>query len=82
MEERLAMSINETAKRIGASSTAVRRWVRDGELPSVRIAGRIFIPYEALRKRLGLEFDLARDRLDSLDSEGQHPKGSESQQES
>jgi excisionase family DNA binding protein len=48
----LTMSVREAAEALGASTTAVRRWIKSGELPAVRIGGRIFITHDGLRKRL------------------------------
>ena len=50
--ERLTLTVPETAKALGASSTSVWRWIKTGDLPSVRIGGRVFIPRDALRRRL------------------------------
>ncbi len=50
--EREAISIDETAEKIGASPKAVRKWISEGELPHVRIGRRIFIPLAGLRERL------------------------------
>ncbi len=50
--ERLALSVRETARALGASPASVWRWITSGELPAVRIGGRVFIPHEALRRRL------------------------------
>ena len=47
----LTMSVREAAEALGASTTAVRRWIKSGELPAVRIGGRIFITHDGLRKR-------------------------------
>ena len=48
----LTMSVREAAEALGASTTAVRRWIKSGELPAVRIGGRIFITHDGLRRRL------------------------------
>jgi excisionase family DNA binding protein len=48
----LTMSVREAAEALGASTTAVRRWIKSGELPAVRIGGRIFITHDGLRERL------------------------------
>ncbi len=53
--ERLALSVRETARALGASPASVWRWITSGELPAVRIGGRVFISHEALRRRLERE---------------------------
>jgi excisionase family DNA binding protein len=50
--DREALSVKETAASLGASVTSVWRWIREGELPSVKIGGRVFVPRDALRRRL------------------------------
>ncbi len=57
------MNVREAAEALGASTTAVRRWIKSGELPSVWIGGRVFITHDALRRRLGLESDPVRTRV-------------------
>ena len=50
--EREALSVNETAAVLGASVASVWRWIKEGELPAARIGGRVFVPRDALRRRL------------------------------
>ena len=50
--ERVALSVKETAAALGASVASVWRWIRERELPSVKIGGRVFVPRHALRRRL------------------------------
>jgi excisionase family DNA binding protein len=48
--ERLLLRIDEVAQLIGVSRTTAYALVNKRELPSVRIAGLLRIPAEALRK--------------------------------
>jgi excisionase family DNA binding protein len=50
--EREALNVKETAASLGASVASVWKWIREGELPSVKIGGRVFVPRDALRRRL------------------------------
>ena len=50
--EREALNVKETAACLGASVASVWKWIREGELPSVKIGGRVFVPRDALRRRL------------------------------
>ena len=50
--ERLAFSIGEVSEALGTSRTSVWRWVHSGELPAVKVGGRLLIPAQALRRRL------------------------------
>ncbi len=50
--EREALNVKETAASLGASVASVWRWIREGELPSAKIGGRVFVPRHALRRRL------------------------------
>ena len=50
--EREALSVKETAASLGASVASVWKWIGAGELPSVKIGGRVFVPRHALRRRL------------------------------
>ena len=51
-DERLGMSVPETAKRLKIGRNQAYAAVKTGELPSVRIGRRIIIPWAALRRRL------------------------------
>lgn len=50
MAERLTLTIDEVAETTGLSRGAVYRAARSGELPTVRIAGRILVTRDALNK--------------------------------
>lgn len=45
---RLNLSVDEAAAALGVSSRLLRSFIARGELPVVRIARRVLIPYEAL----------------------------------
>ena len=49
---RSTFSIPETAKIIGVSSWRAYQWARAGEIPTVRIGGRVFVPRRALEQLL------------------------------
>jgi len=47
MEQYLTQS--EFAKRMNVTYITVRRWVRDGKVKSVTVAGKVRIPVEELK---------------------------------
>ncbi len=47
MEQYLTQT--EFAKRMNVTYITVRRWVRDGKIKSVYVAGKVRIPIEQLR---------------------------------
>ena len=49
---KLAYSVDETAKALGISATKVRELAKKGELPSKRYQGRIIFPVKALEKKI------------------------------
>lgn len=49
---KLAYSVNETAKALGISATKVRQLAKKGELPSKRYQGRIIFPIKALENAI------------------------------
>lgn len=51
-EERLAISIPETAKLLGLSRNSTYEAARRGELPTLIIGRRILVPLSALKKLL------------------------------
>ena len=51
-DNRLAISVPEAAKSLGISRNYGYELVRRGELPAVRVGGRLLIPLLALEKRL------------------------------
>jgi excisionase family DNA binding protein len=64
--ERLAFSVPEVARALGASVASVWRWVRCGELPATKVGGRVLVPRDALRRRLE---EHPRHSLDTGDSD-------------
>ncbi len=50
--ERLTMTVEEAARLLGIGRTAAYQAVGNGDLPSVRIGGRILIPKAALDRWL------------------------------
>lgn len=47
---RITMSVEEAAAMIGLGRNAAYEAVRRGDIPSVRIGGRIFVPVASFRK--------------------------------
>lgn len=46
--ERVALSVDEAAARLGVSEWTVRQAIKRGEIPSRRIGHRVLIPAEAI----------------------------------
>ena len=69
----LAMNVSAAADALGVSTTAIRRWVKSGELPSVRLGGRVLITHEALRKLLKLDPDLVDSETPSGQASSERP---------
>jgi excisionase family DNA binding protein len=53
--EKLAISVDEAGERIGLSRTSIWRAVNAGEIPSIRIGGRVLIPLGPLERLLAGE---------------------------
>lgn len=51
--DRLTLDVPEAARVLGIGRNATYDGVRRGEIPHVRIGGRILIPREALERMLG-----------------------------
>lgn len=54
-EERPLLESSEVAEIIGKSIGTVNRAIRAGELPSVKVSGRRYVPTAGLRELVGLE---------------------------
>ncbi len=52
---RLTMSVDEAAAILGIGRNAAYEAVRRGEIPSLRIGGRILVPKAAFQKMLGMD---------------------------
>lgn len=50
-----AATRNQTAQVLNIDPRTVTRAIKNGELPSVKIGGRVLIPTAALRRLLGVE---------------------------
>ena len=50
--DRWALSVDETAAVLGVSRAHAYRMVQAGELPSIRLGGRILVPAERLRDQV------------------------------
>lgn len=59
MEPRPFMTVAETAAVLGRSPWRVYQLVREGEIPSTRVGGRIVVPREAFATWLEEKRDLA-----------------------
>jgi excisionase family DNA binding protein len=51
-EEKLVLSVNETAERLNICPTQVRRMIKGKQLTHIRIGDRVLIPVNALAKWL------------------------------
>jgi len=51
-EERLTLSVEETAKLLGISRNSCYEAVRQGQIPHIRFGKRILVPRKALLKML------------------------------
>lgn len=64
MRERLAeqrtYSVTEAARILGISRNSAYEGVRRGEIPVIRVGGRILVPAAALNRLLGIENTAAR----------------------
>jgi len=47
-EYRLTYTIAQTAKALGVSEATIRRWIRAGQLPAVKVVGTWLIPADDL----------------------------------
>lgn len=50
--QKLAYSVAEVAERLGVSRNTVYRAAKKGDLPSMRVSGRLLIPRAALERKL------------------------------
>ena len=51
----------QIAELLGVTERSVRRWIADGTLPSVKLAGARLVARVALEQRLGAPIDLPED---------------------
>lgn len=51
--ERLTLTVAEAADLLGISRSTAYECVRTGDLPSIRMAGRILVPRKRLEELLG-----------------------------
>jgi excisionase family DNA binding protein len=54
MDQRLTYSVKETAKVLGIGRDAAYEGVKKGEIPSVKVGGRILVPRAAVDRLLGI----------------------------
>ena len=47
-KEKLVLTVNETRRQLGISRGLTYEAIRRGEIPSIRIGGRILVPRKAL----------------------------------
>lgn len=50
--EKLTLSVKETALRLGVSLNNAYALISRGKLPSVRLGGRLLVPYKELEQML------------------------------
>ncbi|MGX1323743.1 hypothetical protein AB7M17_007196 [Bradyrhizobium sp. USDA 377] len=55
LTKNLTVPVDVAGRAIGLSRNAAYRATKTGEIPSIRIGGRIVVPTASLRKMLGLE---------------------------
>ena len=55
LNDNLTVNVDVAGKAIGVSRNTAYAATKSGDLPSVRIGGRIRVPTAALRKMLGIE---------------------------
>ena len=55
--DRPTVNVAEVARIFGIGESAAYKAVKAGEIPAIRIGGRILIPTAALRRMLGLDGD-------------------------
>ncbi|NMM23274.1 MAG: helix-turn-helix domain-containing protein [Phycicoccus sp.] len=51
--QKLTLSVEETRQLLGIGRTAAYEAVRSGEIPSVRVGGRVLVPVASLLRLLG-----------------------------
>ena len=51
--QKLTLSVEETRQLLGIGRTAAYEAVRSGEIPSVRVGGRLLVPVASLLRLLG-----------------------------
>lgn len=49
-QERVALTPEETAKRLGLGRTSTYKAIKSGQIPSVKFGKRIFVPITALER--------------------------------
>ena len=60
---RPAISVRETAKLLGVTPATTYTWIRSGEIPSLKLGGRIRVPTAPLARLLGMDpEDLVREQ--------------------
>jgi hypothetical protein len=55
LEKELSISVEMAGKLFGLKRNASYAAVKSGDIPSIRIGGRIVVPTAPLRKMLGIE---------------------------
>jgi excisionase family DNA binding protein len=55
--ERVALTVREAAELLGVSRATIYRWIKSGEMPTVRMSatGRVMIPRKPLLKIFGAD---------------------------
>jgi excisionase family DNA binding protein len=53
-KERLTLTVDETAKRLGIGRSQTYAGIRNGQIPAIRIGKRYLVPVASLERMLGL----------------------------
>jgi len=51
------LSVPEAARLLGVTPATAYSWIRSGDLPHIRLGGRIRVPTALLAEMLGLDID-------------------------
>lgn len=68
LTRRVALRPREAAAALGISERTLRKWMRDEELPFLRVEGSVLIPVEGLREWMGQRLEAHR-RCDEIAEE-------------
>ena len=59
IKRELSVSVEEAGRAIGVSRNVAYRGVKSGEIPSIKVGGRLVVPTGPLRRLLGIEGEAA-----------------------
>lgn len=55
LKTELSVSVEDAARALGIHRNSAYKFVRNGEIPSIKVGARYVVPTAALRKMLGLK---------------------------